>query len=207
MISVTGLILAAGKSQRMGRSKLLLEYQGKTFLEHLCEEARGSLLTDLRIVVGYQAEEVQARFPGLSGCWVVNSRHEEGQFSSIQCGLNALKESFPDGVMLLLIDHPFVDRHLINLLLESFAGDPNQIVLPTYGERRGHPVIFPKSLYAELLAAPLERGASAVVRRHENKILRVPVGNPEVLIDIDTPEDYARYVARAEAKKDDGGRP
>jgi molybdenum cofactor cytidylyltransferase len=205
MVSVAGLILAAGKSQRMGRSKLMLDYQGKTFLEHLYEEARDSALSAVKIVLGPNAEQIQLRFPDLAGKWIVNPDYERGQIFSIQCGLRGVMQDSHDGVMLLLIDHPLVDRQLINQLIDSFKETHRPIILPSYGHRRGHPVLFSKALFEELLSASLDQGASAVVRRHENEIFHVAVGNPGVLVDIDTPEDYERSVLQGKAKKDRGG--
>ncbi len=205
MVSIAGLILAAGKSQRMGRSKLMLDYQGQTFLEHLYEEARDSALSTVKIVLGPNADQIQLQFPDLAGNWIVNPDYEKGQISSIQHGLTGVMQDPLDGVMLLLIDHPLVDRQLINQLIDSFKETHSPIVLPSYGHRRGHPVIFSQALFDELLSAPLDQGASAVVRRHENEIFHVAVGNPGVLVDIDTPEDYERYVLEGRAKNDHGG--
>ena len=205
MVFVAGLILAAGKSQRMGRSKLMLDFQGKTFLEHLYEEARDSALSTVKIVLGPNADQIQLRFPDLAGKWIVNPHYEKGQLSSIQCGLTSLMQDPLEGVMLLLIDHPLVNRQLINQLIDSFCESHSPIVLPSYGHRRGHPVIFSQALFDELFSAPLDEGASAVVRRHEKEIFHVAVGNPGVLVDIDTPEDYERYVLHGRAKKEQGG--
>ena len=88
MVSVAGLILAAGKSERMGRPKLMLDFHGKTFLEHIFEEASQSALTEVKVVLGHNAERVQSQFPSLEGKWIVNPDYERGQLSSIQCGLS-----------------------------------------------------------------------------------------------------------------------
>ncbi len=204
MVSVAGLILAAGKSERMGRPKLMLDFHGKTFLEHVVDEASQSRLTEVKVVLGHNAEQVQSQFPNLKGKWIVNPEYERGQLSSIQCGLTFFKNYSLDGVMLFLIDHPFISPMLINELINHFDESRNPIVIPSYGHRRGHPVIFSKSLFEELWNASLDRGASDVVRTHEKEIFYVEVDNPGVLVDIDTPEDYSRYVPPAEGKKQAG---
>jgi molybdenum cofactor cytidylyltransferase len=201
MVSVAGLILAAGKSERMGRPKLMLDFYGKTFLEHVVDEASQSRLTEVGVVLGHNAEQVQSQFPKLKGKWIVNLEYERGQLSSIQCGLTFFKNYTLDGVMLFLIDHPFISPTLINELINNFDESRNPIVIPSYGHRRGHPVIFSKSLFEELWDASLDRGASDVVRAHEKEIFYVEVDNPGVLVDIDTPEDYSRYVLPAEDGK------
>jgi molybdenum cofactor cytidylyltransferase len=205
MVSVAGLILAAGKSERMGRSKLMLDFHGKTFLEHIFEEARQSKLAEVRVVLGHDAGRVQTLFPSLAGKWVVNPDFERGQLSSIQCGLSSLYKYSVDGVMLFLIDHPFVNRILINKLIACFDENQSLIVVPSYGKRRGHPVIFSSLLFDELSNASPDRGASDVVQRHQKEIFHVEVDNPGVLIDIDTPEDYTMHVLAECANKTQGG--
>ena len=91
MVSVAGLILAAGKSERMGRPKLMLDFHGKTFLEHVVDEVSQSVLTEVKVVLGHNAEQVQSQFPTLKGKWIVNPEYEQGQLSSIQCGLTFFK--------------------------------------------------------------------------------------------------------------------
>ena len=188
----------------MGRPKLMLDFQGRTFLEHIFEEASQSALTEVKIVLGHDAELVQSQFPGLDGKWIVNPDYERGQLSSIQCGIRSLYKDSMDGLMLFLIDHPFVDRMLINQLIQSFGVLRSLIVVPSFEQRRGHPVIFSRALFDELSNASLDHGASEVVRRHENEIFHVVVGNPGAVIDIDTPEDYSRHVLPAGAETKHG---
>jgi molybdenum cofactor cytidylyltransferase len=204
MVSIAGLLLAAGKSERMGRPKLMLDFRGKTFLEHIFEQASQSALTEVKVVIGHHAEWVQSRFPHLEGKWIVNPDYQRGQLSSLQCGLSSLNRNSIDGIMLFLIDHPFVNRMLINQLIESFEERRSLIIVPSYNRRRGHPVIFSRLLFDELSNASLDYRASDVIRSHENEIFYVEVGNPGVLVDIDTPEDYSRYVFPAGARKKQG---
>jgi molybdenum cofactor cytidylyltransferase len=96
--------------------------------------------------------------------------------------------------MVFLIDHPLVSTALIDELLTAFAQSSSLIAIPSFQDRRGHPMIFAKQLFAELLHAPLEQGAVAVVRKHHAEILHLTVNEPEVLIDIDTPEAYEEHI-------------
>jgi molybdenum cofactor cytidylyltransferase len=204
MVSVAGLILAAGKSERMGKPKLMLDFHGKTFLDHIVDEACHSALTEVKVVIGHNAEQVQSRFPNLKGKWIINPDYERGQLSSIQSGLTFFKNYSLDGIMLFLIDHPFISLKLINQLIDYFDVNRHSIVIPSYSRRRGHPVIFPKSLFEDLWNASPDRGASDVVRRHEKQIFHAEVDNPGILIDIDTPEDYSRHVLAAVDKERTG---
>ena len=194
MKRVAGLILAAGKSQRMGSPKALLRIYGRTFLEHIASEAQQSNLTEVKIVLGSQAELILERLPQLRANVVINPEYEQGQLSSLIRGLKALEGYSIDGLMLFLVDHPFVDRHLINELLDWFSSHNNPLVIPTFRKKRGHPIIFAHELFPELINAPVDAGAVIVVRKYQDKILHVETGQAGILLDIDTPEAYREYV-------------
>ena len=194
MKRVAGLILAAGKSQRMGSPKALLRIYGRTFLEHIASEAKKSNLTEVKIVLGSQAELILERLPQLRANVVINPEYEQGQLSSLIRGLKALEGYSIDGLMLFLVDHPFVDRHLINELLDWFSSHNNPLVIPTFRKKRGHPIIFAHDLFPELINAPVDAGAVIVVRKYQDKILHVETGQAGILLDIDTPEAYREYV-------------
>ena len=96
--------------------------------------------------------------------------------------------------MLFLVDHPFVDRNLINELLGWFSSHNNPLVIPTFKKKRGHPIIFAHELFPELINAPVDAGAVIAVRKYQDKILHVETGQAGILLDIDTPEAYREYV-------------
>jgi molybdenum cofactor cytidylyltransferase len=194
MKRVMGLILAAGMSERMGSPKSLLRIGGKSFLEHIVHQARQSALGDLRIVLGHQAQQVLTSLPQLRSIVTINPDYHQGQLSSLIKGLQSIEESSVEGIMLFLTDHPFVTCQLIDLLLQQFSRQPAPIVIPTYHGRRGHPMIFGRQLFSELMTAPSDQGAAVVVRRHQPEILHVEIEDEGILIDIDTPEAYREYV-------------
>jgi len=193
---VAGLILAAGKSERMGRSKALLPFRGNCFLTHVLTEASHSNLNDVKIVLGHQAEALLRALPEIKPKAVVNPDYESGQLSSLQCGLKHLNSAGLDGVMVFLIDHPMIHRDLVNQLIEAFRQNSALIVVPSFEHRLGHPMIFGAELFSELLAAPLDQGAVSVVRKHAHEILHLEVDEPGVLVDIDTPEAYEKHVVQ-----------
>jgi molybdenum cofactor cytidylyltransferase len=194
---VEGLLLAAGKSQRMGSLKPLLRVFGRTFLEHVVSEARQSDLIGVKIILGHLADIILKSLPQFEADVVINPAYEQGQLSSLIQGLKAIQGHSIDGVMLFLVDHPFISRHVINKLLQSYSEHEQPIVIPTFRGRRGHPLIFGRELFSELINAPLDRGAVSVVKRHQEDILSIEVGDEGVLIDIDTPEAYQEYVVKA----------
>lgn len=191
---VSGIILAAGRSQRMGRPKALLPIFGTTFLEHIVRRIRTSRLVDVKIVLGHRPETILNRLPDLKAATVINSRYLEGQLSSLQSGIRALDPETCDGLMLFLVDHPLVESTLIDELIDCFSREGHPIVIPTFQGRRGHPVLFAKELFPELLAASPDEGAVAVVRQHRRQIRHLEWKSDEILIDVDTPEAYQRWI-------------
>lgn len=196
MKKVAGLILAAGKSERMGRPKALLPFQGKCFLSHVLTEAVESNLDSVVVVLGHGAEAVLQALPEVRPRSVINPGYDHGQLSSLQCGLEHLRATRLDGIMVFLIDHPLIHRGLVNQLIDAFGSNDRSIVVPSFGHRRGHPMIFGSELFDELLATPLDRGAISVVRKHAHEILHLEVNEPGVLVDIDTPEAYEEHIVR-----------
>ena len=196
MKRVAGLILAAGKSERMGRPKALLPFRGSCFLTHVLTEALCSNLNDVKVVLGHQAETLLQSLPQIKPRVLVNPDYEHGQLSSLQCGLKHLSSAGLDGVMVFLIDHPIIHRSLVNQLIEAFCRNEALIVIPSFEHRRGHPMIFATQLFSELLSAPLDQGAVSVVRKHSHEILHLEVDEPGVLVDIDTPEAYEKHVVQ-----------
>jgi len=194
-VNVAAIVLAAGESSRMGRPKPLLPMNGETFLGHLLAEIRASRVARTVIVLGYKPELVLEAMPEVIPLAVVNERYELGQLSSLQVGLDAVGNE-PDAVLMFLADHPFITRSLIDAVIEAREQSGLPIVIPTSGGRRGHPTLFARSLFPELLAAPLDQGARVVVRAHAHEVLELPTEEAGVLADVDTPEQYQQWLAR-----------
>jgi len=187
---IAGIILSAGKSERMGRPKALLPFRKSTFLEHLYRILNESSLGAVRVVLGAQAERILAEIPLPPGEVVINLDYEKGMLSSLQAGLNSLLNLEPEGVMVFPVDHPDISLPLIENMIKEFRSSQAQIVIPAYRGRRGHPVLFGKAVFGELLRAPLDKGARHVVHKFPEKVLEIDTDYPGILADIDTPEDY-----------------
>src|ERR1700730_11638021 len=150
---LAAVILSGGASRRMGTPKALLPYHGATFLEHLVKVTDHPRIGWRRVVLGADAQAIAEGVKLPADEVVINKDWEDGQLSSIQCGLRSLP-SGTDGMLLCLIDHPLISRELVDELAEQFYESGKSIVLPIYKGRRGHPVIFPAGRYEELLSAP-----------------------------------------------------
>jgi molybdenum cofactor cytidylyltransferase len=182
---IAAIVLTGGKSERMGRPKALLRFRGKTFLELILDAIREAEIENTRIVVGHHRDEIQQVFPALP--LVYNPDYNDGMSTSVKAGLRALPQGV-SGAGVFLVDHPLIDAATITLLAGKLR--PGHIVLPTYGDRRGHPVFFAAELFAEILALGPEEGLNQVVRRDPQRVIVVPVANSGVLQDIDTPEQF-----------------
>ena len=208
---LAAVILSGGSSSRMGWPKALLAYQGRPFLEHLLEVTVHPKIGVRRVVLGAHAEPI-ARNISLAGEEIViNDDWESGQLSSIQAAIRSLpaaagkpglKQEGPhgtDGLLLCLIDHPLISKALVNDLIEQFyAASCRKIVLPVYEARRGHPVIFPAALYEELLSAPADKGARAVVWAHAADVLGMPTNEEGCVLNLNDPETLHRATGRSD---------
>jgi molybdenum cofactor cytidylyltransferase len=204
---LAAVILAAGESRRMGTPKALLPFPTNTvategittFVEHLRSIAQHPRIGLRRVVLGAHAEEIRSRTRLAPADVVVNAEWATGQLSSIQAAIRSLPggsasltTSGTDGIMLFLVDHPLITAGLVGELVEQFYASQRRIVIPTYNGKRGHPVIFASSLYDELLAAPEQQGARAVVWKHAKEVLEVPTDEEGVVLNLNDPEAMKR---------------
>ena len=191
---LAAIILSAGASTRMGRPKALLPYREGTFLEHLIQVTRHPRVGVTRVVLGAGAEEIRMIAKLDFSMVVVNANWEKGQLSSICEGIRSLESVETDGIILCPVDHPLVSARLVSDLIGQFYLNRKSIIAPTYNGRRGHPVIFSSALYGELLAAPADKGARAVVWAHSADVLEVPTDEEGVVLNINDPDMMRRAI-------------
>ena len=184
---LAAVILSGGASSRMGSPKALLPYQGRPFLEHLLEVTVQPEIGVRRVVLGASAEPIAKAIDLKADEIVINHEWDKGQLSSIQAAIRSLPAA-TDGMLLCLIDHPLISGSLVRELIEQFYKSGKPIVLPVYQSRRGHPVIFSATLYEELLCAPFQTGARAVVWAHAGEVAEVPTNEEGCVLNLNDPE-------------------
>jgi len=193
---VAGIILAAGRSTRMGRSKaLLLAPDGLTFVARLIHTlSRGGV--DAPLVVGRSDDDLLLSAVESAGArFVINADADDGgQLSSLLAGLHKADRPGVRGLMITPVDAPMVTPETVSRLIAVFEDTAGLIVRARYHGRNGHPVIFSRALFDELRHANPQSGAKAVLRAHQDAIIEVDVDDPGVVADIDTPEDYQKLV-------------
>jgi molybdenum cofactor cytidylyltransferase len=198
---IAAVVLAAGESSRMGRPKALLPIEGVRFIERIVTALKATKVGTIFVVLGHNADEMRQKVNDLPVTIVVNNDYKSGQLSSLKTAIREI-ESNPalgsvDGILVHLVDHPYLNSVLVNDMIDRFYESGKMIVVPRCRGRRGHPVIFSRSLFSELLDAPLDQGAKVVVHSHRDATLEIDTEDEGVTIDIDTPEEYRRHTKGA----------
>jgi molybdenum cofactor cytidylyltransferase len=190
---VPAVILAAGESKRMGEPKLLLPWgEGSTIIRQVCETVLAADLVDTVAVTGAWRGEVEAELADLPLRLVHNPEYAEGEMlSSVLAGLDALHAE--DAACLVVLgDQPALEPGVIHRLLDAYARGAGRIVAPEYAGQRGHPVLIDRVYWDALRALPGGGAPRDVLRAHPGDVATIPIDTDAVIVDIDTPEDYAQ---------------
>ncbi|MEM2273077.1 MAG: nucleotidyltransferase family protein [Candidatus Bathyarchaeia archaeon] len=190
MISV--VILAAGLSRRFGRNKLLEKINGYTIIERVVRGATTSKADEVIVVLGFEAQKIMEVLRKFNCKFVFNESFYEGQSSSVKVGVKAVM-NYTEAVIILPGDMGLITSKPINIVIEEYYRSKSPIIVASYQGRLGHPILFDRSLFEEILFINEETmGLKAILKRHEELLRKVEVDSPEVLIDIDREEDLRR---------------
>ncbi len=192
VIEISAIILAAGESSRMGSSpKANLKIKNRTFLEIISRLYINNGINNVYTIVGHHKDRIIEENSNSNIKFIENAEYKTGQLSSIITGINAIKDSFQAAVI-HPVDHPLVRKDTVKKLLVSIQNYTPAIVVPGFNNRRGHPVIFGKKVYNEILNASPEKGAREVVRKDPDRVKEITVDDPGVITNINTIEDYSK---------------
>jgi molybdenum cofactor cytidylyltransferase len=197
---VPAIVLAAGKSTRMGRTKALLPLGGAdTFLTRIVRSFRTAGVDDVVVVLGHDAEAIALALAdrSVAARIVVNAEYERGQFSSLLAGLQVVDRPGVAGMLLTLVDVPLVSPETVRAVVARHRVTAAPIVRPVNGTRHGHPVLIDRRLFDAIRQADPEQGAKPVIRAHASAAGDVEVDDEGAFLDVDTPEEYAA-LTRAE---------
>jgi len=195
---IPGIVLAGGKSSRMGRPKALLPIgpAGETFFDRITRTLIEGGVQDVVVVVGADADAIRAVVApaSLHVQLVNNPDFERGQLTSLLAGLRTVDRPGVSAALVTLIDSPLISAADVRRLIEARREHRAPIVRPARNGRHGHPVIFGRELFDELRRADPAQGAKSVVHAHAVEIVEIEPDGEGAFIDIDTPEDYERWI-------------
>ncbi|MEH6988474.1 nucleotidyltransferase family protein [Cytobacillus firmus] len=185
----TAILLAAGKSSRMGTLKGLLPWNGTTLFEHQLNTLSKSVFTDLVVVLGCEAEKFLPLGKNHSAKMIINEHFQDGKCSSIIAGVKAA-DTLSETILITSVDQP-----LHSVIVDNLAGNLTKsgclIAVPSHQGKRGHPILFSSRLRSELLSIKEEKmGLRHVIQQHEKFLLEVPVENEQIHLNLNHQEDY-----------------
>lgn len=190
--SFAGVILAAGESSRMGSDKALLAWQGGTFLSGAIQMLKPNCEVVI-VVAGKNANSLAPIANSQAAKLTQNHHPEEGQFSSLRVGLQEVLNLGRDAAIVALVDRPPAQTRTVAHLKEEFLRAVDQhhwAVVPEHNGAHGHPIIVGREMIEAFLRAPAQSNARDVEHAHQQKIVYVHVADPNVVRNVDTPQDY-----------------
>jgi molybdenum cofactor cytidylyltransferase len=189
--AIAAVILAAGRSARMGVLKPLLPLEGETIMERVVGLFRGAGISDILVVVGNESVRLAPVLEKMAVRYVVNEDYQHGMFSSVQAGVKHLGEGYR-AFFLHPVDIPLIRGDTLKKLMAVFREERVDICRPCYQGKRGHPPLIAATLIPHILTYAGPGGLRALLSRHTEHSLDVECDDPGVLMDMNTPENYEK---------------
>jgi molybdenum cofactor cytidylyltransferase len=188
---IAAVVLAAGESRRMGRPKMVLPWQDTTIIGQVVRTLAGAGVEDIVVVTGGAGELVEAALQGLPARPVFNPDYHQGEMiSTFQTGLAALSGA-ARAALVALGDQPQIEAWVVESVISAYQSSQAQLVVPSFRMRRGHPWLLDRSLWQEALALTNPATLRDFLNQQASRIHYVSVDSPSILMDLDTPDDYA----------------
>jgi molybdenum cofactor cytidylyltransferase/probable selenium-dependent hydroxylase accessory protein YqeC len=199
---ISAIVLAAGESRRMGRTKLILDWRGKPILQHVLDALGDSSAGEVILVLGHEAEAIREKIEAPKVKIVINRDYREGMSTSLRQGILAA-DPRAQAFVVVLADQPGINPKIIDVLILNFrqAFPGKNVVVPVYKGRRGHPVLFGAKYREEILGLKGDVGGREILAGHPEDILSLEMDTDALLVDIDTPQDYERHLRSSASHK------
>jgi molybdenum cofactor cytidylyltransferase len=191
MGGIWSIILAAGESKRMGFPKMLLEFNRKPMIENVIEHVAESDTDGILVVLGGGGEKLADLVRKFDVISCYNENYREGMLSSVQCGFKNLP-SDAEAVLVFQGDQPFISPSVIDSVIRAYRSSDKGIIIPVHNGKRGHPLLLDRRYRAEIDKLDPNEGLRSITVIHSDDVLEVETGDPGILRDFDTYEDYKR---------------
>lgn len=190
---ISAIVLAAGKSLRMGQPKMALPWGNTTVIGKVIATLMDAGLSDLHVVTGGNQKVLEDVLIGFPIEFIFNPDINDGEMiSSVQAGLKSLgRETI--AALIVLGDQPQIETQTIQVIMNDYLSYRSKIVVPSYQMHRGHPWLIDRSLWGEVLTLKPSATLRDYLNQHQEKITYVNIDTPSIIQDLDTPDDYKRY--------------
>lgn len=200
---IAAVVLAAGRASRMGSNKLIAELDGEPIVRRTVRAVLGSRARPVIVVTGHEAEAVRAALAGLDVQFAHNPDFALGMSTSLRVGVAAA--GAVAGALICLGDMPKLEARHLDTVIDAYrSGDPDEIIVPTCDRKRGNPVLWPQSYFAEIAELTGDVGARALIDRHAEQVRLLAIDDPAILVDVDTPAALAELRGHAAGAGDPG---
>ena len=184
------IILAAGYSSRMGKIKALLPFGNHTLIERLIYNFKNAKIDKIIVVLGYQKEIISTNIKNLDIQIVHNQNFDDGMYSSVVSGVRASTDC--DAFFICPTDYPLIDKSTLKIMIDRYNSYPEKVIYPVYNEKKGHPPLIDKSVIPDILSSSGDGGLKNVLSKYNDMACYLPVDDPYILMDMDTPSDYQK---------------
>lgn len=200
MDNIWAIVLAAGSSTRMKKQKLLLPFNGKPMVEAVIRNIEPVLNSNILVVLGSHRSEIKKEIGKLPVSFCINDNYKKGMLSSVICGFNAVPED-AEAVLVFLGDQPHIPPDVIRQVIVDWKKKKSGIVIPKFNGKRGHPVLIEMKYKTEIEKLNPEKGLRELMVKYDKQVHEVESSVPEILRDIDTPQDYADEINKIKTEK------
>ncbi len=190
---VSAILLAAGKSERMGQNKLLMSFEGGTVIGRTLDNLLASRAGEIVVVLGSRAQDVSAAIGKRDVALVLNPGYARGMSTSLITGLQMISKQ-AKFVMVALGDQPFVTPQTYDKLIEAALVTDKGIVVPVFRKKRGNPILIHAGYIPEVLLFTGDVGGRELLAKYPEDVLEVKVPDDGVIINVNTPEEYAKHI-------------
>jgi molybdenum cofactor cytidylyltransferase len=198
---IAAVVLAAGRSRRMGTQKLLLPLAGQPVIARIVDQLAASPVAPIVVVVGADKDRIAAALADRPVALVENPDPDGEMLGSVRCGLGAVAADC-DAVLVVLGDQPGLTSELVVSLVRAFRTSGRGIIVPAHRGKRGHPILIAMKYREEITTCYDDVGLRGLMTAHPEDVFEVEVASPQMLADMDLPEDYRRAASQLNSTQD-----